>query len=207
MSEEVNTIARSIKPAPAVTGTIACLYLIYRLIGEHGDEDESSIKEKIFAALAVVMLFSIFLALPPIPQNESYHDFADQRVLCGCIPNYMDVISNAPFFFVGLLGLNALLPRPVLPEDVDAFFRSEMMGQEDLVVGSDAERKAWITFYVGILTVSFGSAYYHWYRTSKTLVWDRTCDSLTLARVFEREAACKEHLRDTHVRSFEQDYP
>ena len=56
--------------------------------------------------------------LGPLRQNEKYHQFADQRCLCGCVPNYMDVYSNAAFLLVAaqrlatqidLLGVGVLL--------------------------------------------------------------------------------------------------
>src|SRR4051812_44951825 len=42
--------------------------------------------------------------LPPIPQDQSFHDFADTRTLFG-IPNVWNVISNLPFIAVGAVGL------------------------------------------------------------------------------------------------------
>ncbi len=45
--------------------------------------------------------------LPPLLQDESYHHFADQRVLYG-IPNFWNVVSNGPFAIVGILGFLAL---------------------------------------------------------------------------------------------------
>ncbi len=56
----------------------------------------------ILAACLVVVLFLIFA--PPLPQSQSYHDFADRRTILG-IPNFWDVISNLPFLVVGLMGL------------------------------------------------------------------------------------------------------
>lgn len=53
------------------------------------------------AALAVLLF--LFLA-PPLPQDQSYHSFADQRTILG-IRNFWDVISNVPFAIVGLIGL------------------------------------------------------------------------------------------------------
>lgn len=54
--------------------------------------------------LAVIAMFG-----PPLLQPQSYHNFADQRVLFG-LPHAMDVISNLPFLLLGLFGL-ARLPR------------------------------------------------------------------------------------------------
>ena len=42
--------------------------------------------------------------LPPIPQNQDYQQFADQRTLFG-IPNFWNVVSNLPFIAVGAMGL------------------------------------------------------------------------------------------------------
>ena len=51
------------------------------------------------AAAAAFVTFA-----PRIPQNQEYHQFADQRALLG-IPNFWNVISNLPFAIVGILGL------------------------------------------------------------------------------------------------------
>jgi hypothetical protein len=51
------------------------------------------------------------LLVSRIPQDESYHLFADTRTIAG-IPNFWNVISNAPFALVGIYGL-ALTPRLV----------------------------------------------------------------------------------------------
>ena len=53
--------------------------------------------------LAVASLFGLLL-LPPIAQDQGYHQFADQRTLLG-VPNFWNVISNLPFIAVGAAGL------------------------------------------------------------------------------------------------------
>ena len=53
--------------------------------------------------LAAVSLLGLLL-VPPIPQSQIYHGFADQRTLTG-IPNFWNVVSNLPFMLVGVLGL------------------------------------------------------------------------------------------------------
>lgn len=60
-----------------------------------------------FLTLAVVAAVA---ALPRISQNSEYHHFADQRTFLG-IPNFFNVISNAPFILLGGFGLWLLLPR------------------------------------------------------------------------------------------------
>ena len=53
--------------------------------------------------LTVASLAGLSL-IPPIPQDQSYHQFADQRTLFG-IPNVWNVVSNLPFIAVGAAGL------------------------------------------------------------------------------------------------------
>lgn len=103
------------------------------------------------AALLTVVLGSLvgMLCLDPIAQDPEYHAFADTRSFLG-IPNFLDVMSNLPFLFVGFLGV--------------AFCRRANLG---------AVRNAWTVFFVGVGVVSIGSAYYHWSPTNDTLVWDR----------------------------------
>jgi len=141
---------------------------------------------QLFKALASCVLVTVFAAVSPIPQDENYHNFADQRTLCGCIPNYMDVLSNIPFLVVGVLGLDALYPGDYVPTDAKLFSTNEV------VVNTEDERQAWTVFFVGVLLVSFGSGYYHWYRTSETLVWDRL--PMTVAFMSTFALQCMERL-------------
>ena len=46
--------------------------------------------------LAAVSLLALFILVPPIPQPQDYHRFADQKTLLG-IPNFWNVVSNLPF--------------------------------------------------------------------------------------------------------------
>lgn len=93
--------------------------------------------------IAAACLFS------PIPQDPSYHVFADHRTLFG-IPNFLDVFSNLPFVLVGVYGLgSASRLQPFSP------------------------RSAYIVFCIGVFFVGFGSAYYHYSPSTQTLVWDR----------------------------------
>ena len=63
-------------------------------------------------AIAGITLAAIagMLALPPIPQSQEYHRFADQRASLG-IPNFLNVASNAAFLLVGAMGLSFLRRR------------------------------------------------------------------------------------------------
>ena len=58
--------------------------------------------------LLTSLLIGVVLSLlPPLRQDENYQHFADQRVLFR-VPNFWNVVSNAPFALVGILGLLAL---------------------------------------------------------------------------------------------------
>ena len=107
-------------------------------------------------ALTVVVASAAVL-LPPIPQPQSYHLFADQRSLLG-IPHFADVISNFPFAVVGICGLTFLFHRPagVTPQFIDP-----------------RERWPYLLVFVGVLLTAFGSSYYHWSPSNARLVWDR----------------------------------
>ena len=109
----------------------------------------------------VVVLLSVALALvlatalvPRIAQDPAYHRFADQRMILG-VPHFFDVISNVPFFFIGIWGLFIAL-----------------VGSQQKF--SDAsERWPYIVLFLGVILTCFGSSYYHWAPNNHTLVWDR----------------------------------
>jgi len=113
--------------------------------------------------LALLGLTAISLAglllVPPIPQDQSYHQFADPRILLG-IPNFWNVVSNLPFIAVGAVGLSQFHRHP-----------------------------ATIVLFLGIFLAGFGSSYYHWNPNDRTLFWDRLpmtlCFMAILAIVIE----------------------
>jgi hypothetical protein len=96
----------------------------------------------VFVGLMAVSLLALPL-LPPIPQDQGYHDFADQRTLLG-VPNFWNVVSNIPFIFIGALGLRQSPRDPAI-----------------------------ILLFLGILLTGFGSSYYHLDPNDRTLFWDR----------------------------------
>ena len=100
----------------------------------------------------------IAVLLPPIPQPQSYHQFADQRSFLG-IPHFADVTSNFPFAIVGIWGLIFLFRR-------DASVTTG--GFID-----PRERWPYVLVFVGVLLTAFGSSYYHWSPSNARLVWDR----------------------------------
>ena len=115
-------------------------------------ERHSQTKISTIILISSASLIIAFL-VPPIPQDPDYHQFADQRTIFG-ISNYWDVISNAPFLLIGLLGLNELLYRRSLHYPQSLFW-------------------SYLVFFAGTLLVGFGSGYYHLDPDNETLVWDR----------------------------------
>lgn len=95
------------------------------------------------------------LSLGSIPQDPGYHLFADTRSFFG-IPNFNDVVSNAGFAVVGLLGIFM-----VAGEKRRAIF----------VRPRDA--RPYAVFFIGVALVGLGSAYYHWAPSTERLLWDR----------------------------------
>lgn len=102
--------------------------------------------------------------MEPMCQNCDYHNFADGRAMLG-IPNFWNVVSNLPFFFVGIYGLRQAarlwLMRPA--------------GVARLI--------PW-TLALGVFGVSFGSSYYHWMPENATLIWDRLPMTLMFMALF-----------------------
>ena len=98
--------------------------------------------------LVCISIFFLFI-MEPIPQDLSYHNFADKRIVFG-IENFFDVFSNIPFLFVGLFGINFIFSK----SNINYYW-------------------SWIILFTSIFLVSLGSAYYHINPNNSTLVWDR----------------------------------
>jgi hypothetical protein len=105
-----------------------------------------------FSGLAAASLAGLLL-LPAIPQDQNYHQFADQRTIFG-IPNFWNVVSNLPFLVVGAAGLRR--------------FRRDA---------------ATIVFFLGVFLTGLGSSYYHWDPHDGTLFWDRLPMTLSFAAI------------------------
>jgi hypothetical protein len=93
-----------------------------------------------------------------MPQNPEYHHFIDSRIIIG-VPNMQDVISNIFFVIVGFLGA------------LEASKKTKL-------------KKAWVAFFVSVLLVGPGSAYYHWAPDNFTLIWDRLPMSLAFMALY-----------------------
>jgi len=137
------------------------------------DTGRSGPRVRLFAAVALGGILAAFL-LPSLRQPESYHHFADERTWAG-IPNCLNVISNAGFLGVGLLGLRFLF------------------GGDHFI--DPREKAAYMVFFLGVVCTCFGSSYYHWAPRNATLAWDRL--PMTLAFMSLLAAMIAEHISVT----------
>ena len=106
----------------------------------------------VLSGMAVASLAGLLL-LPPISQDQSYHQFADDRTIFS-IPNFWNVVSNLPFLAVGAAGLRRFRANP-----------------------------ATVVFFFGVFLIGIGSSYYHWNPTDDTLFWDRLPMTLSFAAI------------------------
>lgn len=102
------------------------------------------------AALLVVDHFSA-----PLPQDPAYHAFADSRALFG-IANFADVVSNLAILIPAMIGLIQVQAR-----DAQACF------------GSAFERAFATLFFLALVTIGFGSSWYHLAPDNDRLLLDR----------------------------------
>ncbi|MEW6691746.1 MAG: alkaline phytoceramidase [Pseudomonadota bacterium] len=100
-------------------------------------------------ALGALVLFAALL--PALPQPQGYHRFADQREILG-LPNGLNVISNLSFLLTGVLGLVVLRIQPP---------------------GNRLVRQAYGLFFLALVAVGTGSAWYHLAPDNARLLWDR----------------------------------
>lgn len=105
-------------------------------------------------------VISAVVALGPAPMPLAYHNFADKRAMFG-VANGFDVLSNAPFFIVGVLGLFFALRR-----------ESGLNPQQRWCYGA---------VFAGLALTCFGSAYYHLAPDNARLVYDRLPMTLGMA--------------------------
>ncbi len=109
---------------------------------------------KYLVLLVISLLATVtVMALPEISQDLQYHDFSDQLRMF-YVPNFLNVISNLPFVIIGVIGIVTLVGK-----------------QHSGVIASISY--VYVSFFVGILFVGFGSAYYHLDPSNESLLWDR----------------------------------
>lgn len=112
-------------------------------------------------ACAVAITLAVAL-LPPFPQPQDYHRFADTRALLG-VPNFLDVVSNMAFLAVAVAGLDAVL-RPGRAVFIDR-----------------TEHLPYALFFLALAVTAFGSAWYHLAPDNARLFWDRLPISVCFA--------------------------
>jgi hypothetical protein len=98
-------------------------------------------------ACAVALALAL---LPPLPQPQDYHRFADARAWLG-VPNFLDVVSNLAFLAAAVAGLF------VVPRDS----------------AGRAEHLPYALFFLALTATAFGSAWYHLAPDDARLFWDR----------------------------------
>jgi hypothetical protein len=108
----------------------------------------------------IIIVATILFFVKPIVQSESYHKFADTRLIFG-IPNFWNVISNGVFLLIGVYGIWYLLKR--------THFKNQLHS---------------LLFFIGISLTGIGSGYYHLHPNSNSLVWDRLPMTLTFMAFF-----------------------
>ena len=125
-----------------------------------------SVKTGIIIFIAIAATVATF-TFPPLPQDQQYLLFADNRSLLE-IPNFGDVVSNLPFSLVGVLGLLALgRTRKDKTRFVHPF-----------------EAVPFLVAFVGLILLGPCSAYFHLAPSNDTLVWDRLPMTLTFMAFF-----------------------
>jgi hypothetical protein len=102
---------------------------------------------KLLLWITTLTSIAIFIFMKPIPQDVTYHHFANDNTIFG-IANFWNVLSNIGFVILGLLGVY--------------FIRKNNINNPII----------W-TLFVGVVLTGLGSAYYHYAPNNATLVWDR----------------------------------
>ncbi|HLA38639.1 MAG TPA: alkaline phytoceramidase, partial [Candidatus Glassbacteria bacterium] len=122
--------------------------------------------------------------LPRIPQDPSYHQFADRRTFFA-VPNFFDVASNLPLSLAGLWGFWRIFRRLL----ANSRHNPELRRIYLLYAG----------FFALVALTGIGSSYYHLAPDNGRLFWDRLPLSLAfmclLAAVVAERAGAKYGLR------------
>jgi hypothetical protein len=122
----------------------------------------------IFLAVAVLSIGGFWLFAGQTPQPLEYHNFADARPMVG-VPNALNVLSNAPFILVGVLGF--------------VFLFSERSHRPGIFLTTEERWPYWM-YFLGLVLTGIGSSYYHAEPNNATLVWDRAALALTFMALF-----------------------
>lgn len=108
-------------------------------------------------AIGIVLVLAMSL-VATIAQPTAYHAFHDSRSFAG-IPNFLNVISNLAFLYVGMAGMYWMV------RNAEKF--------------SAQLRLCYHVMFAGVFLTAFGSSYYHWSPDNNTLLLDRLPIALT----------------------------
>jgi hypothetical protein len=137
---------------------------------QHGPRtDRHGFLLRVSILLGVAMAGAVWLFLrPPIHQDPTYHNFADQRTLLG-VPHFWNVVSNVPFFLLGAGGL---------------WFCARQSTGPAATFTQSIERWPYLVLFSGVALTAFGSAYYHLEPDDGRLMWDRLPMAVAFAGLF-----------------------
>lgn len=119
-------------------------------------DSQAVLKVQVLAWLFWFSFLLVFFLVPPLAQDQSYYNFADDWAWLK-IPNAFNVLSNLPYLLVGYLGFT--------------FTRSFRNDKTKFIDKSET-----IPFYIafaGIFLVGLGAGWFHWMPWDWTLVLDR----------------------------------
>ncbi len=111
---------------------------------------------------AIVIVASLFVS--PIPQDPTYHDFADVHPHFG-MPNALNILSNILILWAGIAGLWQLAGRTslhTLPQLMPAY----------------------VVFFAALVLTAIGSSWYHLAPDNPALAWDRGAMTLGFMSFF-----------------------
>lgn len=149
----------------------------------------TSVSKKVCTIALIGLTVAAIVAMslvPRISQDESYHQFADQRTVFG-ISNFLNVLSNLPFLLTGIAGLLFVTGKDSLASSSSFIHR--------------IERWPYIVLFFGVTLTCFGSAYYHLSPNTDRLMWDRLPMSIAFMSLFAAVIAERINLRAGLVRS------
>lgn len=161
------------RPGPYQTSGNECSVSQLQTFIERSD---ARIRVGFLVAMFIAATVAVF-SLEPIPQSLLYHGFADTRSWLG-IANFGDVISNLPFAVTGGFGLWYVLG----PAGRGIF-------------GHRADRWPYGVFFIGVVFVSAGSAYYHLAPDNARLLYDRLPMTIAFMALFAAFIADRVHRR------------
>ena len=118
----------------------------------------TTMRVTLLATCALLAPWFVGWLLPPFAQPQSFHAYADQRVLLG-LPHAADVLSNLPFLAIGTLGL--------------LFVLHSWRARNPATFSEPLAAWPYVLLFAGVVLTAFGSAWYHAQPNDATLVWDR----------------------------------